>query len=77
MFLSLQTFLDKIGNKILQFLFGWFIALSPMMKVLLVLGLLFLAVIGTISLIKWSVKVLFPLAVVGIFIILLYVFVLK
>ena len=77
MYLSLQSFLDNIGRKIIEFLFGWFIDMSPMMQAILVIGVLFLAVIGTISLVKWSVKVLFPFAIVGIFIILLYVFVLK
>lgn len=77
MYLSLQSFLDNIGSKIIDFLFGWFLDLSPMMQSILVIGMLFLAIIGIISLVKWSVKVLFPFAVVGIFIILLYVFVLK
>ena len=77
MYLSLQSFLDNIGSRIIDFLFGWFLDLSPMMQSILVIGVLFLAIIGIISLVKWSVKVLFPFAVVGIFIILLYVFVLK
>ncbi len=77
MYLSLQSFLDNIGSKIIDFLFGWFLDLSPMMQSILVIGMLFLAIVGVISLVKWSVKVLFPFAVVGIFIILLYVFVLK
>ena len=77
MYLSLQSFLDNIGSKIIDFLFGWFLDLSPMMQSILVIGMLFLAIIGIISLVKWSVKVLFPFAVVGIFIILLYVFILK
>ena len=83
MYLSLQSFLEKQKvlalnlSKIIDFLFGWFLDLSPMMQSILVIGMLFLAIIGIISLVKWSVKVLFPFAVVGIFIILLYVFVLK
>ena len=77
MYLSLQSFLDNIGSKIIDFLFGWFLDLSPMMQSILVIGMLFLAIIGIVSLVKWSVKVLFPFAVVGIFIILLYVFILK
>ena len=77
MFLSLQSFLDNIGQKIIDYLFGWYIDLSPMMQSMLVICLLILAIIGTISLIKWSIKTLFPIAVVGIFIILLYIFVLK
>ena len=48
MFLSLQSFLDNIGRKIIEFLFGWFIDMSPMMQAILVIGVLFLAVIGTI-----------------------------
>lgn len=81
MYLSLidtvQTFLDKIGQQIVDFAFGWLMKISPMMQALVLIGLSVLSLIGLISLIKWSVKVLVPLAIIGIFGILLYVFVLK
>ena len=74
---TVQTFLDNIGQLIVDFAFGWLMKISPMMQALVLIGLSILSIIGLISLIKWSVKVLVPLAIIGIFGILLYVFVLK
>ena len=74
---TVQTFLDNIGQQIVDFAFGWLMKISPMMQALVLIGLSILSIIGLISLIKWSVKVLVPLAIIGIFGILLYVFVLK
>lgn len=74
---TVQTFLDNIGQQIVDFAFGWLMKISPMMQALVLIGLSVLSIIGLISLIKWSVKVLVPLAIIGIFGILLYVFVLK
>jgi hypothetical protein len=72
-----QNFLNDIGQQIVDFAFGWLMKISPMMQALILIGLSILSIIGLISLIKWSVKVLVPLAIIGIFGILLYVFVLK
>lgn len=74
---TVQTFLDDLGQQIVDFAFGWLMKISPMMQALILIGLSVLSIIGLISLIKWSVKVLVPLAIIGIFGILLYVFVLK
>lgn len=74
---TVQTFLDDLGKQIVDFAFGWLMKISPMMQALVLIGLSILSIIGLISLIKWSVKVLVPLAIIGIFGILLYVFVLK
>lgn len=74
---TVQTFLDDLGQQIVDFAFGWLMKISPMMQALVLIGLSVLSIIGLISLIKWSVKVLVPLAIIGIFGILLYVFVLK
>ncbi len=74
---TVQTFLDDLGQQIVDFAFGWLMKISPMMQALVLIGLSILSIIGLISLIKWSVKVLVPLAIIGIFGILLYVFVLK
>ena len=81
MYLSLlenvQSFLNGIGQKIVDFAFGWLMKISPMMQALILIALTVLSVIGLISLIKWSIKVVVPLAIIGIFGILLYVFILK
>ena len=74
---TVQTFLDDLGQQIVDFAFGWLMKISPMMQALVLIGLSVLSFIGLISLIKWSVKVLVPLAIIGIFGILLYVFVLR
>lgn len=74
---TVQTFLDDLGQQIVDFAFGWLMKISPMMQALVLIGLSILSIIGLISLIKWSVKILVPLAIIGIFGILLYVFVLK
>ncbi len=74
---TVQNFLNDIGQQIVDFAFGWLMKISPMMQALILIGLSILSIIGLISLIKWSVKVLVPLAIIGIFGILLYVFVLK
>ena len=74
---SVENILNSIGQKIVDFAFGWLMKISPMMQALILIGLSILSIIGLISLIKWSVKVLVPLAIIGIFGILLYVFVLK
>lgn len=74
---TVQTFLDDLGQQIVDFAFGWLMKISPMMQALVLIGLSVLSIIGLISLIKWSVKVLVPLAIIGIFGILLYVFVLR
>ena len=74
---TVQNFLNDIGQQIVDFAFGWLMKISPMMQALILIGLSILSLIGLISLIKWSVKVLVPLAIIGIFGILLYVFVLK
>ena len=74
---TVQTFLDDLGQQIVDFAFGWLMKRSPMMQALVLIGLSVLSIIGLISLIKWSVKVLVPLAIIGIFGILLYVFVLR
>ena len=74
---TIQNFLNGIGQKIVDFAFGWLMKISPMMQALILIALTVLSVIGLISLIKWSIKVLVPLAIIGIFGILLYVFILK
>ena len=57
---TVQTFLDNIGQQIVDFAFGWLMKISPMMQALVLIGLSVLSIIGLISLIKWSVKVLVP-----------------
>ena len=74
---SVQDFLNKIGQQIVDYAFGWLMKISPMMQALILIALSLLSIIGVISLIRWSVKVIVPLAIIGIFGILLYVFVLK
>lgn len=71
-----ENILNKVGEKLIEFLLGWFFKASPFIQSLITLGVCFLVVIGLISLIKWSVKVLVPLAIIAIAVILIWKFVL-
>lgn len=71
-----EEVLNKIGNKILEFLLGWFNKVPAFIQSLIVIGVTILAIIGVIALIKWSVKVLVPLAIIAIAAILIWKFVL-
>lgn len=71
-----EEILNKLGQKVIDFLLGWFNKVPTFIQSIIVIGGLFLAVIGLISLIKWSVKVLVPLAIIVIAAILIWKFVL-
>lgn len=71
-----ENILNKVGEKLIEFLLGWFFKAPPFIQSLITLGVCFLVVIGLISLIKWSVKVLVPLAIIAIAVILIWKFVL-
>lgn len=68
--------LNKLGDKIIDFLLGWFNKAPTFIQSLILIGVIFLSVIGLIALIKWSVKVLVPLAIIAIAVILIWKFVL-
>lgn len=71
-----ERLLNGVGEKLIDFLLGWLFKTPPFIQSLIVLGVCFLVVIGLISLIKWSVKVLVPLAIIAIAAILIWKFIL-
>lgn len=71
-----QEILNKIGDKLIDFLLKWFYKAPTFIQSLIVIGVTLLSIIGLISLIKWSIKVLVPLAIIAIAAILIWKFVL-
>lgn len=71
-----KDFLNSIGKELVEFAFGWLAKVPPMMQALILIGLAILSIIGLISLIRWSFKIVIPLAILAILAILLWTFVL-
>ena len=42
---TVQTFLDDLGQQIVDFAFGWLMKISPMMQALVLIGLSILSII--------------------------------
>lgn len=73
---KVQEFLNSIGQKLVDYIFGWLAKVPPMIQSIILIGLAILSIIGLISLIKWSFKVIIPLAILAILAILIWVFIL-
>lgn len=74
---QITDFLNGVGDQIVSFVLGWLDNLPPMLQGLVVIFGALLIVVGLITLIKKSIKLIISLAIFGAIAFAVYYFVLK